>query len=104
MSKKTQSRRADGEHAHLPGASRGGAESPLPPDWVETRAALERRYAFYVRRWYFTTLVVLSIALFAGSFLFNNLWLALASGALAVGLSRWNKRARKASLSGDSRR
>lgn len=97
MSKKTQSRRVDGKDAASRDLARGQAKGSMPLDWVETRAAIENKYYFRVRRWYFTPLVVLAVALFVIGFLFNNLWIALIAAALAIALSQWNKRARKAS-------
>lgn len=104
MSKKIQSRRVDEQHAASHEPSRGEAKGALPPAWVETRAALDRRYAFRVRRWYFIPLLVLAIALFAASFVFNDVWLAMIAGVLAVAMSQWNKRARKASTPTGPRR
>ncbi len=99
MSKKMRSRQADGKHADRRDIARGEATGSVPLDWVETRAALENKYYFRVRKWYFAPLVVLAVALFLASFLFDSVWLALIAATLAIALSKWNKRARKASMS-----
>ncbi len=76
----------------------------LPPAWAESRAAIEKKYGLGVRKWYFFLLIALAIALFTASFVFNSLGMALIAALLAIMLSQWNKRARKASASMGTRR